>query len=1113
VTTFVYDWRDRRVDTDGEIDFFQRVLYDNLNRIIETRRYNTSSGGNLIAKSETKYDDRGRVFRTTRYGVNPATGTVGNSLMDDIWYDAAGNTIKSLPSGAKLFAKTTYDSMGRPTGQYLGYDLDETGYADAGSVADDTILEQSETLYDDASNVIEMVTRHRYHNAPANQTGPLEDPGNNPKARVTYVATYPDPVGRSQATADYGTNGGTALTRASTIPSLSDDILVTFTAFDDVGNPLSTTDPSGIVTRMGYDDMGRTIEQIQNYQASPPEPEEEEEGCGASDDINVTVLTTYNADGNVATLTAVNAETGNQITTYTYGTTLTDSGIATSTLKRKEAYPDSAGESDTIRFTYNRQSQIATRTDQNGTVHSYDYDLLGRMVQDRVTTLGTGVDGTVRRIGMIYDVRSLRAKVTSYDNEAVGSGTVMNEVQSVYNDFGQLNMEYQAHGGTVNISTTPRVEYGYADGAENTIRATLLVYPNGRELAYSYGASGSIADVASRINAIIDDDDTHLVEYEYLGRGTFVVADDIEPQVKWTLVDLAETNDLDTGDIYSGLDRFGRIKDNRWHNYGADEDVDRLQYGYDRASNRLWRANLVAQSQSKEFDELYMYDGLHRLKTMGRGLLNGTQTALTSQTFAQCWALDSTGNWSGMKQADTGAAWTLEQVRTANEVNEITDITNAIGSAWAEPVYDPAGSTVAMPKPNSPAETFDATYDAWNRLVKIRDDNGTVREYQYDAIRRQISTIEYEDDSATGVNHVYFTAMWQVLEERSGTTLDAKCHHLWGLRHIDDILLRDRVTEAESTLNERLYAANDANWNVTTTYTDQASVVHRYVYTSYGQPTQLSDSFSTSSTVINWPWLAWGCPFENVTGNILMRNRYYAPGMGCWLQRDPLGFDAGTNLYSAGHVPHQSDPFGTVPTSSYYGDPGTQALLNCYSWSAEFAYWKSRNSKGNNANWDHYKNGCFGIAACWLGRDPKNQYSACFKTFAEAIFRQESMNDSNACCKNGETNMNGTPARAQIVELAYKYDAEIETLEDGRVRINTNPEDHNKDPHKRYDFSFYDPGTGLWFGSEDAYHYGGECQRRTMMEQMGNLEHFNKLYCVVCEGDDPAPKDYSPKGK
>jgi hypothetical protein len=43
--------------------------------------------------------------------------------------------------------------------------------------------------------------------------------------------------------------------------------------------------------------------------------------------------------------------------------------------------------------------------------------------------------------------------------------------------------------------------------------------------------------------------------------------------MKWTLINPAGTNDPDTGDIYSGLDRFGRVKDNRWLD-GAGDDLD-----------------------------------------------------------------------------------------------------------------------------------------------------------------------------------------------------------------------------------------------------------------------------------------------------------------------------------------------------------------------------------------------------------------------------------------------------------------------------------------------------------------------------------------------------------
>ena len=165
-----------------------------------------------------------------------------------MWFDAAGNLIKSLASGSKLFAKTTYDGLGRSTVAYVGYDLAETSYADAFSVSDDVILEQTETIYDRASQVIQTTRRQRYHNAPDSQTGPLQNPTTTPKARVTYGAAWQDAIGRTIATADYGTNGGSSFTRPDTIPARSDTVLVTTVEFDSTGAVLQAVDAMQIAT-------------------------------------------------------------------------------------------------------------------------------------------------------------------------------------------------------------------------------------------------------------------------------------------------------------------------------------------------------------------------------------------------------------------------------------------------------------------------------------------------------------------------------------------------------------------------------------------------------------------------------------------------------------------------------------------------------------------------------------------------------------------------------------------------------------------------------------------------------------------------------------------------
>jgi len=929
VTDFTFDWRNRRTDTDGEIDFYEKATYDNLDRATKTERYDTTANGNLIARNETKFDDRGQVYQAIRHGVNPSTGTVGNSLTDNTWYDAAGNVIKSLPVGANLFTKTVYDGLGRRTKRSRGYDLDETAYSEASTLSDDTLLDQTELTYDAASNAVQTTLKQRYHNATG--TGELNGPsGVQPKSRITYTGAWHDPLGRPNATADYGTNGGSSLSRPSTIPARADTVLVTSMTYSSAGQVSTTTNPGGIITALSYDAVGRQVEVIQNAVGSSSSSSSSSSGPFESDDMNVTVRTAYNADGNVSGITAVNSVTGDQTTQYVYGTTLSDSGIASSLLKRAEIYPDSDDVAaplgngpdevyDRIEFKYNRQGEVTEIKDQNETVHAFDYDKLARRIQDRVTALGSGVDGAVRRISTTYEVRGMTEKITSWNGEMVGSGSVVNEVQFAYNDFGQITDDYQAHGGTVNTSTTPKVQYGYATGSANTIRPTSITFPNGRVISLSYGAADSMNDALSRVASIIDDDagSTHLADYSCLGVGPAggllpslnspfnpgaVEVDYTEPDIRYTLVGTAGGNDPDTGDIYRGLDRFGRVKDCCWYNYGSSTDVDRIRYGYDRNGNRTWRENVVAQSLGKYFDEKYVHDLIDRLKDAQRGELDDLKSQIENLQFAQRWGLDATGNWARfLEDSDGNGVWDLDQTRNANSVNEIVDITEDSGPSWVAPAYNRAGNMTTIPKPADPTQSFTATYDAWNRLVRIEEGLNKVAEYEFDGAKRRTVKKSYVSGELDETRHFYYTepSRWQVIEERVGSSTDAERQFILGLRYVDDIILRDRDTTGNGTLDERLYGMQDANWNVTSISNSSGSVQERYSYHAFGASAALTASFASRATSIYaWETRFAGYRWERESRLYRVRNRVYHDRIGSWMQRDPIGLSAGTSLYS-----------------------------------------------------------------------------------------------------------------------------------------------------------------------------------------------------------------------
>ena len=204
VTTFTYDNLGRQTGTDGPEDTHQRVQYDNLNRQIVAEQYCTGSAGLLrTARSETYYDNRGRVYLTLTYVVDEA-GDYSNAFEANTWYDCTGQVIKQQASGQRSFTKYVYDGANRLLKTYTGLNSDLAAGDDPASVLDDTILQQAETIYDDAGNVTESILRQRLPSDSDDQTGELADYDTAPQARVSYTAFWYDGIGRQIAAANYG---------------------------------------------------------------------------------------------------------------------------------------------------------------------------------------------------------------------------------------------------------------------------------------------------------------------------------------------------------------------------------------------------------------------------------------------------------------------------------------------------------------------------------------------------------------------------------------------------------------------------------------------------------------------------------------------------------------------------------------------------------------------------------------------------------------------------------------------------------------------------------------------------------------------------------------------
>ena len=314
-------------------------------------------------------------------------------------------------------------------------------------------------------------------------------------------------------------------------------------------------------------------------------------------------------------------------------------------------------------------------------------------------------------------------------------------------------------------------------------------------------------------------------------------------------------------------------------------------------SNRLSRRDLVAESFGVGLDELYEYDLINRLKELDRGTLNSAANSITGKTFAQCWSLDTTGNWSGFREDDNGdGIWDLVQSRSANPVNEITGITNAVGSAWVQPKYDAVGNMTTVPQPGDPTKAYTCQYDAWNRLVKVVDAStgDTVAQYAYDGAKRRTVKNTYTAGVLSETRHFFYTdpQNWQVVEERVGISSSAERQFIWGLRYIDDLLVRDRDTTGSGTFNERLYGLQDPNWNMVAIVSAAAFVQERYSYDAYGTVTILTSSFALRSTSpFKWETFFGGYRLDHEIVLLHVRERTLHANFG-WLQRDPVSDSA-----------------------------------------------------------------------------------------------------------------------------------------------------------------------------------------------------------------------------
>ncbi|BDI29293.1 type IV secretion protein Rhs [Capsulimonas corticalis] len=695
-----------------------------------------------------------------------------------------------------------------------------------------------------------------------------------------------------------------------------------------IGEPLTVTNPAGNVTHYRYDGRGNVILSIDaignktnyvyntadqlvqtiapatntstptaraytqtNYQY-PGGPAASEQVYDESGALVREVDTAYTADGEVASVMG-----STEPVSYTY-----DGLSRVSTLKdgnnhvtnysydpvgnlAKIQYPGVSGVFDTLTFTYDHDQNLQTKVDGRGITTTY-----ARVdPESQVTGIAySGLPATVTPIGttsFAYDVYGRLSLMT--DN----TGTTG---YSNYDDLDEpLLMTRSFTGGPQN----QQISYAhYPDGSRKTLTTPVgvtnpLTGINSGNFTYSYDLAGRLTQqkvpfTFYNINLTQGDFLTHQwnangwlkrtdnlltapdeyastrTNYTYNARGFITALTNYQYDPANNLLsNIATFNNLTYDAVGNRLSQYTNM-----YAFGAAPDGSRsLRFGYDTAhASALQNRDVLASeasslhggSASAAYNDVYtnnfLYDGAYSI----------TQFAMGGATQAFGNTVDNQISNSGYLPDGNGNMTTYQ------------------GAAFS---YDPEDRLTAISSP-----MFSATYDG-NGLRATKTAGGATTYFLYDGGAPLLEETFSGSNATISAVNVWAADGWR---GRYYPTAPVPFYSAYNFDPQGNIITRQLT-----------------NNTATRTY-DFAS------YEAYGKRTaDFQDDNGANPAALQEPagyGGQYGYYTDRETGLLCLTHRYYDPGTGRFINRDPIGYQGGVNLYgyAGGNPVNESDPSG-----------------------------------------------------------------------------------------------------------------------------------------------------------------------------------------------------------
>lgn len=585
-------------------------------------------------------------------------------------------------------------------------------------------------------------------------------------------------------------------------------------------------------------------------------------------------------------------------------------------------------------YAYDPRGRLATATNAAGLFSSVSYDAF-----DRVWRTSTAYDGGTETTTLAYDrngnvirreaVGTAPASTTTYRYDA------LDRLRETVRPDATLDIVRYDGGSALPTSVTdPR---GVTLSFEHTpagLRGAVQVVGAGARREYNYDALGRVvaahdfgagkADVTDDVVTTFGWDSLGNRIYEHTNLIGYPVSHEVDA------VGLPVASDLGPLNVQRTFDPAGRLSA-VYLDHSTAASVDFTYAGLGGPTRRRYANGIVTTYGYDVFGRLESQsegrvgtnplarwtweapiDGVPRVATLERAGLRGVTSVfqpdralrLVQETHNVAAAVGTTiapdaswnaGNAAVAGYTGAGKPWrtyTLDSRHNWKTVKSdtapvgMTTAVNALDAylsfAGEAPLYDAAGNVTQRDD-----DRF--TYDAYGQLVELRVD-GRMFGYRYDALGRVVE----ETDRSTGASTLFgYDGNRRTLRRDPAGLL----HVMVDGDGLDEHLVQ--LTAGVPSSVARKYYHQDRQGSVYLVTDRNGAPQEWYRYSAYGELTIESSTGSPRLTsAIGNRFGYQGHLFNESTGLVHMRARFYDPTWGRFLTQDPLGLIAGPNRYA-----------------------------------------------------------------------------------------------------------------------------------------------------------------------------------------------------------------------